>query len=131
MFGFIKAKLSRGANRPEGVKPSTVALLEELGWTKTSRGWAGPIKTKYGQWPGIVELAGDRPKAYIRYLPSDLREHSKGLSFQEQASGWFRIELAVSLVASDADVIIRYVERVLVSAGDAMSGTQQELQEAA
>jgi hypothetical protein len=116
MFGLFKTKVTRHANPPEAMKPRTSALMQERGWTKTSRGWAGPIKTSYGQWPGIVELAGDQVKAYIRYLPAELRQHAQGIGFQQQASGWFRIELALSPV--DPDAVICYIERMIVRAGE-------------
>lgn len=127
MFGLLRTKMTRTAKPTGAVEACINALMQERGWTKTSRGWAGPIKTAYGQWPGIVELAGDRIKAYIRYLPAELRQPRHGVGFHEQASGWFRIELAVSPLDSDPNAVISYVERVIVSAGQTLSGATQDL----
>ena len=131
MLGFFKKKAIRIADLSVEVTSRTDALMQERGWTKTSRGWAGRIKTEFGQWPGIVELAGDHVKAFIRYLPAELRQHSQGICFHGQASGWFRMELAASPVDSDPDAVIRHIERMIARAGATVSSTQQDLKHAA
>ena len=131
MFGLFRTKMTRIAKQSGAVESSIDGVMQEHGWTKTSRGWAGPFKTAFGQWPGIVELAEGRVKTYIRYLPEELRQHWQGVRFHEQASGWFRIELAVSPADPDPHAVIRYVEGMIVSAGQNISGAQQDLDVAA
>lgn len=131
MFRLFNAWMTSSDNGSGAKESNTDALMHELGWTKTSRGWAGRFKTNHGQWPGIVELAGDRVKAYIRYLPEELRLQRHGLSFREQASGWFLIEMTVSPVDPDPIAVIRHIERKIVSPGDAVSVNVQGVKEAA
>lgn len=100
-------------------------LMQQRGWIKTSRGWAGPFKTRYGQWPGIVERDGDLVKPLIRNPPAALRQHPQWSSFHEQASGWYRIDLAEP-VDRDPNAVIRLVENMIVSAGDGISETGKD-----
>lgn len=104
-------------------------LMQQRGWIKTSRGWAGPFKTKYGQWPGIIEVAGEQVKPFIRNPPAALKQHPEWSCFHEQASGWYRIDFAIR-VDRDPNAVIRHVENMIISAGDSASTlgkTQQTL----
>jgi Kef-type K+ transport system membrane component KefB len=129
-----RAILSEGDKVGLGGGPAFVihyaTLLQQRGWIKTSRGWAGPYKTKYGQWPGIVELADDLVKPYIRNPPASLRQHPQWTGFHEQASGWFRIDVA-DLIDRDPNAVIRNVESMIVSAEEKISDTGQDPEDAA
>lgn len=129
-----RAILSEGDKVALGGGPAFVVhyatVLQQRGWIKTSRGYAGPYKTKYGQWPGIVELSDNLAKPFIRNPPAALKQHPQWISFHEQASGWFRIDLT-DTVDRDANAVIRYVEDMIVSAEEKISDTGQDLQDAA
>lgn len=124
-----RAFLSEGDKVVLGGAPAFVVhyatLLQQRGWIKTSRGWAGPYKTEYGQWPGIVELAGDLVKAFIRNPPEALRHHSQWHRFHEEASGWYRTDL-VDLDYRDPNAVIRYVESMIVSTSKQTSDTTND-----
>jgi hypothetical protein len=128
-----RAILSEGDKVALGGGPAFVVhyatVLQQRGWIKTSRGYAGPYKTKFGQWPGIVELTDNLAKPFIRNPPAALRQHPQWNYFHEQASGWFRIDLA-DAVDRDPNAVIRYVESMIVSAEEKISDTGQDLEDA-
>ena len=126
-----RAILSEGDKVALGGGPAFVVhyatLLQQRGWIKTSRGYAGPYKTHHGQWPGIVELSDNLAKPFIRNPPAALRQHPQWNVFHEQASGWFRIDLSETF-DRDPNAAIRYVESMIVSAAENASDVGQDLE---
>jgi len=126
-----QANLSEGDKVALGGGPAFVVhyatLLQQRGWIKTSRGYAGPYLTQYGQWPGIVELSDDLAKPFIRNPPAALMQHPQWNCFHEQASGWYRIDLTETF-DRDPNAVIRYVENMIVSAEEKTSGSVQDLE---
>jgi len=109
-------KVMRVPMPPGAIRPDESSLLQQRGWRRSGKHYAGPFATPFGTWHGRIEAAGDVFRCYIKDPPIDVvaRHHKWACFSRDSTQGWWRINLAVSPIDHDVSAVLLYVERLLI-----------------